>query len=896
MSDYNYLNKQGITIPKKGFTSLNAAQTLLRPAHLTLAISLILMGYSTCADAETFAEYQQRTGVSEITCSGKSCTVSGNLIDSTAENLRVEAEGATLTITTGTVSFANATISAGQDEGNTDASSSLNTTIISGSSDGGITANKIYGSKIYGSNNATTYNNRLIINSGKVTAKELYAAYALVSTGNAHVSGNTLSIGGSADIEVSAADLYAGFAMAPVTASADKNTLIISSGVVKADVVRAGFANTESGDVGASGNTLTINGATLASNTKTRLDITAGESRQSSYQAFSVTNGSNNTLSITNTSIRNDNSLSTVYLRAADLSGFEIIGNSNSVFLDNVTFPGTGVRIQAAYVTGQADSSSFLTPIVSLSDNRIYLGSVYGTNDLTVSTAYLYRVHESMLTINNNALYVYGTSDLSNSKLYGVNFFDCANTAVQASGNTLFFGYNGTPWTSANNYSIGKVSGFNSITFNNAVFGKTISIADFAGAISSTGTYDGTTTVNASNIAFSATEPFGAGSSYKMLTVGNIQSGGIDLTSTSSTFTVGSAVEGNGKVSLEDNDGDGKNDTVVFTVSGSDPSSGGGGSGMRASEQTHSAAMAATAAALTLNQGADTTSSAAFNLSHSGMSGIQAFSSIGGGAARAKTGSHVTLNSLNLSVGVGSNIPTAYGTFSIGGAFEAGYGRFKNHFDADTAEPYIKKNGHVSYYGVALLGNMEFKNQWHAHAALRYGRMSSKVSNGLYDEGEKRNYNIDISSYYIGMELGGGKVIKLNDKDSLDLYGKYFFLYQHGDTFRTSAETYDLDAVTSRRLRLAGRYQHSFTPGTSLYAGFGLEREFDGKSKLKIKTIVGTFDGEPSKADGTRAFAEAGYRILPEGSKGFNLDLGVKGFYGGKYRGIWASADARYSF
>ncbi|MBO6258728.1 MAG: autotransporter outer membrane beta-barrel domain-containing protein, partial [Succinivibrio sp.] len=286
-----------------------------------------------------------------------------------------------------------------------------------------------------------------------------------------------------------------------------------------------------------------------------------------------------------------------------------------------------------------------------------------------------------------------------------------------------------------------------------------------------------------------------------------------------------------------------------------------------------------------LNQGADTSSSAAFNLAHSGMTGTQAFSSVGGGAARAKTGSHVTLNSLNFSVGIGNNMPTAYGTFSIGGAFEAGYGRFKNHFDAGSADPYIKKSGHVSYYGVALLGNMEFTNLWHVNAALRYGRMSSKVSDGLYDESAGRKYDIDIGANYFGVELGGGKVIKLNDKDSIDLYGKYFFLYQKGDNFSTSAETYKLDAVKSHRLRLAGRYMHAFTPKTSLYAGLGLEHEFDGKSKLKINTNSGTFNAEPSKQDGTRAFAEVGVRIVPEGNKGFNFDLGIKGLCGEKYRG-----------
>lgn len=56
-------------------------------------------------------------------------------------------------------------------------------------------------------------------------------------------------------------------------------------------------------------------------------------------------------------------------------------------------------------------------------------------------------------------------------------------------------------------------------------------------------------------------------------------------------------------------------------------------------QQTHSAAMTASASAVALNQGMDTASLQALNnLTAQGLSGIQAFSSLGGGSARAKTG------------------------------------------------------------------------------------------------------------------------------------------------------------------------------------------------------------------------------------------------------------------
>ena len=146
--------------------------------------------------------------------------------------------------------------------------------------------------------------------------------------------------------------------------------------------------------------------------------------------------------------------------------------------------------------------------------------------------------------------------------------------------------------------------------------------------------------------------------------------------------------------------------------------------------------------------------------------------------ARVNTGSHVNVNTLNFSVGVGNNIQNDFGLLSVGAAFEAGFGKFKNHFNAGKADPYIKKNGDISYYGVAVLSNMAFENLWHVNGTLRYGRIKTSQNRALFNFSTNQAYDIDLSSYYIGAELGGGKVIKLDDLNALDLYGKYFFLHQ----------------------------------------------------------------------------------------------------------------------
>ena len=490
---------------------------------------------------------------------------------------------------------------------------------------------------------------------------------------------------------------------------------------------------------------------------------------------------------------------------------------------------------------------------------------------------------QTQVNISNNTVYLYGDANVSAAGIFGGETNSYIN-AVTLTGNTLVFGYNNTPWTPSS-YTIGNVQNFSTIRFDNATWGKTITVHYFANQ----STDSTVTKVDATNVAFSGVDSLSSGDSYDMLTIDEeLASGSLELTSENSTYTIGTTLEGTGKVSLSD---DGK--TVTYTV---DPASEQASSqstvdsaseqassqslsigskeqkvdsaSVHASSQSHAAAMTMSAGTVALTQGADTTSAAGFNLANSGITGVQSFSSVGGGASRVETGSFVSLKTLNFSVGIGNNVQNDYGLLSIGGAFEAGYGKFKNHFDAGAADPYIKKTGHVSYYGLALLSNFTFENLWHVNGAVRVGRMKSTQNNALYNAATGETYDINIGTNYYGLELGGGKLIKIDDTNSLDIYGKYFYLYQASDSFNAGGK-YKLSAVNSHRLRVAGRYSHDFTPVTSLYGGLGLEHEFDGKSKLKVDDKAWA---KSSKTKGTRAFGEIGVAVKPASNTGLILD------------------------
>jgi len=488
---------------------------------------------------------------------------------------------------------------------------------------------------------------------------------------------------------------------------------------------------------------------------------------------------------------------------------------------------------------------------------------------------------------------VHGNADLSQAYLYGG-----FATGDETLNNTLVFGYNNTAWTPSN-YTILEATNFATIRFSNVTWGKTITIKTLISETPDTPTY-----VDATKVAFSGISSLAAQDSYQMLKVEDLWDTSLKLTSEKSTFTVGTALESTGTVKLSE---DGK--SVTYTVDTThvptptpdpdNPSFGSDSSAsvvipdsLRASAQSHGAAMAMSAGTVALNAGADTSSQALLNLASSGSTGVQAFSSIGGGAMRVNTGSHVNLNTLNFSVGVGKNSKTDLGLLSVGVAFEAGFGTFKNHFDAGIAELFIKKTGHVNYYGVAGLVNMTFDNLWHVNAALRVGKLETSQNSALYNPATMQTYDIKLKSGYIGTELGLGKIIKFSDSDSVDVYGKYFFLYQQGDKFNTGEDQYKVNGVTSHRLRLAGRYIHAFAPTTSLYAGLGAEYEFDGKASYEVYGIK----GDSSKIDGLRGYGELGVSIKPASASGLTFDFGLKGLCGDGFSGGWANMDIKYLF
>ena len=145
---------------------------------------------------------------------------------------------------------------------------------------------------------------------------------------------------------------------------------------------------------------------------------------------------------------------------------------------------------------------------------------------------------------------------------------------------------------------------------------------------------------------------------------------------------------------------------------------------------------------------------------------------------------------------------------------------------------------------------------------------------------------------YLGFELGGGKIFRIDKTNSLDLYTRYFYLHQGSDDFYAGGK-YRVHSVSSHILRLAVRYQYDLSKHTTFYSGLGVAFEFEGKAKVTLDYNV---KAKPSECDGFRGFAEIGMKLKPEGETGLFFNFDAKGHYTSKYRDVMAEAEVRYVF
>jgi outer membrane autotransporter protein len=224
------------------------------------------------------------------------------------------------------------------------------------------------------------------------------------------------------------------------------------------------------------------------------------------------------------------------------------------------------------------------------------------------------------------------------------------------------------------------------------------------------------------------------------------------------------------------------------------------------------------------------------------------------------------------------SIPTTLGAF-----FEYGNGSYDT-FNSFANSASVRGNGNLHHYGGGLLARLEFGHNYYADGSFRIGGITNDYRNtDLQVMGQAAKY--DASSTYYGLHLGGGKVYNFSNRRSLDLYGKYFWTGQHGDSVTLSTgDPIDFCSTNSHRLRLGGRMTQNVFGRLSPYFGAAWEHEFDGTASA----TTNGFAIDAPTLRGSTGIGELGFALTPVSHRGLFIDLGVQGYLGQR-EGVAAS-------
>ena len=326
---------------------------------------------------------------------------------------------------------------------------------------------------------------------------------------------------------------------------------------------------------------------------------------------------------------------------------------------------------------------------------------------------------------------------------------------------------------------------------------------------------------------------------------------------------------------------------------GTTPPGGGGttpGAGSLYADADAKSPVETQSAALTmLNLGHDLLTTASYENAALAVDGeeegsVNPFITMSANNQKLDTGSHVDLKAWNMNLGFAKKINNNSGKLIIVPVIEYGRGSYDSYLDNGT-----HGDGDAHFWGAGLMAKQLNDNGLYYEGSLRAGRMSTD-----YQSAVAGGIKYDSDATYYAAHLGMGKVVQLNDKDTLDYYGKLFYTRQQGDkvTVGTGA-TYDFDATTSLRTRLGARYTHQLSEKNAFYAGLAWQHEFDSESNAIVATTLGSASAPAPSMKGDTGIMELGWRV--NNSDKFELGLGVNGSVG-KQKGVGFNLSLNFSF
>lgn len=213
---------------------------------------------------------------------------------------------------------------------------------------------------------------------------------------------------------------------------------------------------------------------------------------------------------------------------------------------------------------------------------------------------------------------------------------------------------------------------------------------------------------------------------------------------------------------------------------------------------------------------------------------------VGGYDLHYNTGSYIDSNGMAANVGFVRRSQHEGHIDTIMPFFEYGKSHYASYLDTGA-----RGDGRQHYTGGGILLRRDLDSGLYYEGAVRAGYLKGDV-HGMIAKSMSR---YDSGAPYIAAQAGLGKIYTRN-RDSYDIYGKFFYTYLGSNSAVVHSgygdSKYDFDSINSYVTRLGMRWTRDFDQIRSLYAGIGWD--YEAGSKARPPTQAGIPQARPSKA------------------------------------------------
>ena len=722
--------------------------------------------------------------------------------------------------------------------------------------------NNNLGSAIIGNHSMTVYEGteKMFANNGQVIAKDSIIDGGIVGSiaqggenSNLEASNNEVVIMNTSVTKgVIGGRVYLG----TTSSSSENKVTITDKSVVEGDIY-GGYVS--------SLNTMTSNdNKVIIYDSEVTGNIYGTVVKTSSKANGDKTESNNNIVNIFNSTInKSGESDGDIYGGAANNKG-NTESNNNSIYIKNS-------RTEHNIIVGYASSynnNGYNDPTASAQNNEIIIeGKDNSFKDVTAGYAEVWKGGRVEIKDNNITLLNANGANYNESNLYGYDYYldaDSQNNTV-IDGNTLTLdNWSGT---------VKSINNFNDVEFKNIQWenGGTVlglleneenSLKDTVISLT------GSTVIN-SDIKLQV------GDYMYFINHSNNVNLGTDSDNVNckdnNIFTSGVAVEGKGEVEVEA-DGD-----VKYTITE-----------VGTTDQAKATTDYNSVAAAFLIYGSDLVVDGLNAMEQDQLFGVKTFAIVEGVDKTFKVADDLKVNGWNGLYGVGNIKKTDDGVLSYAAFFENGTANYRvyNNF-MDEA---FRGNGSIVYNGGGIAGRYKKDGGVYAEASVRAGMLKNQMKD-IFRDGNGNDYGYDTENPYWALHVGAGKIYAVGENRDLDVYARYYHTYNDGDSFRVAGDCFDVDSVTSNRLRFGMRYNTNKGKQWQTYYGTAYEYEFSGDSKVHINDDI--LVKESMK--GSSCFAEIGFNYQRDKKSPWDFEGRLRG-YVGETKGISGMLRVNYSF